>query len=132
MTGAERRGIRNAIWLCRNCSIEIDRDLARYPAEVLFAWKLAAEKSALEELGRRLPGKDDARQEVTSALTGLPATFAPKAISNVHAAVVSALGGLDPRIAIETSYSNSTTQITFLPKENTPLKFKIEGDAARD
>lgn len=34
-----RSGIQNAIWLCTGCSTAVDKDEARYPVEMLLAWK---------------------------------------------------------------------------------------------
>ena len=75
MSKDERRSIKNAIWLCSNCSIKIDRDAEQYPAELLRKWKLEAEKNALEELGKKLPGKNDAVDTLTAALTGVSKQF---------------------------------------------------------
>ena len=39
MSPEERKSINNAIWLCSNCSIDIDRDIVRYSVEILNEWK---------------------------------------------------------------------------------------------
>ena len=48
---AERTYIKNGIWLCSSCSVLIDRDVERFPTELLIEWKTKAEdkiKAALE------------------------------------------------------------------------------------
>lgn len=55
MSDAERAMIANAIWLCRDCHGLIDRDAARYPAELLLSWKSHQEEAVLRELGK--PGE---------------------------------------------------------------------------
>lgn len=55
MSDTERAMIANAIWLCRDCHGLIDRDAARYPAELLLSWKSHQEEAALRELGK--PGE---------------------------------------------------------------------------
>ena len=61
MVDAERSSPMNAIWLCRDCHGHIDRDLGRFPAELLFRWKERHERKVLAQLGK--PG-DIARAEV--------------------------------------------------------------------
>jgi hypothetical protein len=39
LSDAERHAEGNAIWLCYTCARQVNSDLARYPAEVLRAWK---------------------------------------------------------------------------------------------
>lgn len=43
-TPEQRSGIENGIWLCSVCSDVVDKDVARYPAEVLRQWKLGHEQ----------------------------------------------------------------------------------------
>src|SRR4051794_20211871 len=42
MSSGERRGIQNGIWLCNVCGTLVDRDVDRFSAEVLRAWKTEA------------------------------------------------------------------------------------------
>ena len=56
LTPAERAGIGNGIWLCQNCAKLIDNDPARYPADVIAAWKLIAEHHALHHVGKTASG----------------------------------------------------------------------------
>lgn len=53
MTSAVRSSIENAIWLCYNCSIIIDKDVVRFPANTLKKWKLDAEEKYRADLVNR-------------------------------------------------------------------------------
>lgn len=53
MSDVTRAAITNGIWLCRNCHGQIDRDAAKYPVELLFAWRKDHEDRAARELGTR-------------------------------------------------------------------------------
>lgn len=130
MTPGQRRSIDNAIWLCATCSAKVDRDVTRYTADVLRGWKHTAERAAQLELGRPLPGADDAKNEVRMALTGMPLTFLPKAIAHVHAASSEALERLDPRFRVETSYEDKLTRLSLHAKETVPLSFRVERSVA--
>lgn len=50
MTSEERSHITNGIWMCANHSILIDRDRARYPADVLTRMKLEHEQRVSREV----------------------------------------------------------------------------------
>lgn len=80
MTPKERISITNAIWLCSNCSIEIDRDVEKYTVPELNEWKKTAEATAKDELGKKLPSKTDALDTLSTALTGYPKSFISTAI----------------------------------------------------
>lgn len=73
MSDVTRAAITNAIWLCRNCHGEVDRDEAKYPAELLYVWRKKHEEHVSTELGT--PG-ERARYEVEMArynfLSGYP------------------------------------------------------------
>lgn len=47
-TPEERTSYENGIWLCSNCSILIDRDIDKYPKELLVSWKENHSKWLLE------------------------------------------------------------------------------------
>jgi hypothetical protein len=65
LTPQQRRSSENGIWLCQNCAKLIDNDQARYPADVVRAWKAEAEASALAELeGRTEPQPIDLSAEI--------------------------------------------------------------------
>lgn len=69
MSPRERSAITNGIWLCANCATTIDRDVARYSAGLLVAWRESAECTARAELGKQLPMSAD---ETETALTTCP------------------------------------------------------------
>ena len=58
MSVDQRKSIENAIWLCANCSIKIDKDVDKYPIELLHDWKTQAEKISEEEMGQKLADKN--------------------------------------------------------------------------
>lgn len=53
MSDVTRAAITNGIWLCRNCHGQVDRDMEKYPAELLFAWRKDHEDRVARELGTR-------------------------------------------------------------------------------
>ncbi|UWR83990.1 hypothetical protein K4L05_14825 [Phaeobacter inhibens] len=53
MSDTTRSDITNGIWLCRNCHGLIDRDEARFPAELLLLWRHEHEDRVLREMGSR-------------------------------------------------------------------------------
>lgn len=53
MSDVTRSAITNGIWLCRNCHVQIDRDVQRHPADLLFAWRRDHEDRVARELGTR-------------------------------------------------------------------------------
>ncbi|RVT84084.1 hypothetical protein DXV76_10310 [Rhodobacteraceae bacterium CCMM004] len=74
MSDVTRGEITNGIWLCRNCHGQTDRDEAKFPTELLFAWRKDHEERAARELGTR---GDRIRHEIEMAdldfLAGYPA-----------------------------------------------------------
>jgi hypothetical protein len=48
-TPEQRSGIENAIWLCSACSDAVDKDVHRYPVEILKQWKSDHERWVSEE-----------------------------------------------------------------------------------
>ncbi len=52
LSGEQRRHSDNGIWLCQNCAKLIDNDEARFPEELLRAWKMVAEDQARNCLGK--------------------------------------------------------------------------------
>lgn len=52
MSDSARAEITNAIWLCRNCHAEIDKDERKYPAQLLFAWREEHERNVAQTLGQ--------------------------------------------------------------------------------
>jgi len=53
MTDVSRANSANGIWLCGNCHSQIDRDAAKYPAQLLYLWRKEHEARAARELGTR-------------------------------------------------------------------------------
>lgn len=51
MTDQARSEIFNAIWLCRNCHKQVDRDPAKFPADLLFLWRERHEEYVASNLG---------------------------------------------------------------------------------
>jgi hypothetical protein len=81
ITPEERASATNGLWLCQNCAKRIDSDVARYPAELLKAWKLVAESLADSALGR--PGG------VTAPVT-LPSSPKDQAVAAIAAKAANA------------------------------------------
>jgi hypothetical protein len=48
-TPEQRAGIENAIWLCSACADAIEKDIDKYPAELLKEWKSDHERWVSEE-----------------------------------------------------------------------------------
>ncbi len=132
MSSSDRKSINNAIWLCSNCSIDIDRDETKYPPFLLKGWKELAENSARSELGKKLPHNTDAINTVVAALAGSAKNYIPNAISNVHQATEKTLELLDPRFLIKSSHNDGKTSFQLYPKENISLKMKIKGEKAKE
>ena len=132
MTAEERKSINNAIWLCSNCSIEIDRDEEKYTVSLLNQWKKEAESAAREELGKRLPGKNDAINMISAALTGFPKSFLASAISNVHKASEQSLEALDPRFVVKSEHSENGTKFGIFAKEDVNVSMNIQGEYAKE
>jgi len=132
MTPRQRKSMENGIWLCANCSIDIDKDVARYSPELLNEWKKEAERLAREELGQKLPGKNDAINTVTSALTGLPTVFLPQAIGNTIKATTNVLENLDSRFVINAAYNENVTTFTLSAKEDVKASLEIKPEYAQE
>ena len=125
MTAEERSSINNAIWLCSNCATKIDVDAGTYSIAFLQKWKRSAEQAADAEKGRLPAHPNDALNQLTTALTGLPTHFTHTAICNVHGAAEHVLHALDPRFRVETSYSNKATTYTLHALERVDFKLNI-------
>ncbi|EEF78538.1 hypothetical protein [Methylophaga thiooxydans] len=132
MSSSERKSLDNAIWLCSNCSIDIDRDLIRYTVDLLKEWKQIAENNARLELGKKIPSHKDTVNTITASLTGLGANFVPTAISNVHIASEKALEALDERFKVQSFFDGNMSTFRILAKETVPLQMIIPSEAAKD
>lgn len=132
MSKDERRSIKNAIWLCSNCSIKIDRDVEKYPAAFLRNWKVEAEKLTLEEQGQKLPSRNDAIETLTTALTGVPKNVLSQSIYNIHNASEKILETLDPRFSIKSQYIDGCSLIQLHPQENVPFTMNIKPEGRKE
>lgn len=132
MTIEERKSLSNGIWLCSNCSIDIDRDESYFTVEMLNSWKDSAEGTARIELGKRLPSNSETIDTVATALTGFPKSYIANAISNVHQASAKSLESLDPRFLVKTAHNDGTTSIGIYAKEDVSLSMTISGENARE
>jgi hypothetical protein len=59
----ERRASNNGIWLCQNCAKLVDNDVARFPEELLRAWKTVAEHRARNSLGKTAPDRAESESQ---------------------------------------------------------------------
>jgi hypothetical protein len=50
LTEVQRTDICNGIWLCQSCAKLVDNDEARFPRQLLDAWKITAEAAAAHDL----------------------------------------------------------------------------------
>ena len=132
MTREERKSLNNGIWLCSNCSIDIDRDESYYTLSILNKWKSNAEATARIELGKRLPSNSETIDTVTTALTGFPKSYIANAISNVHQASEKSLESLDPRFLVKTAHSDGNTSIGIYAKENVSLSMTVDNENANE
>ncbi|MGM0783388.1 MAG: hypothetical protein ACQEUM_04675 [Pseudomonadota bacterium] len=128
MSSTQRGAISNAIWLCSNCSIIIDRDEERYTPELLKEWKRKAEETAIKEQGKRLPSEEDAVNLMSMALTGHPKKFLPTAISNVHKATAKVIEETDPRFEVITHFKDGQTVFEYRAKEDVSFDFEVKGE----
>ncbi|WP_183359776.1 hypothetical protein [Geomonas limicola] len=107
----------------------IDRDPETFKVGVLQNWKTEAEKQAREELGKRLVSSDVAAVEMlTTALTGFPKSFLPKAIENAALASSAALEALDPRFKVKASYADGHTTFSLMAQENLNFELQVKED----
>ncbi|MBJ7439280.1 MAG: hypothetical protein JHD35_09675 [Sphingopyxis sp.] len=53
MNDQARAAISNAIWLCRNCHRQVDRDAQKFPADLLFLWREQHEEYVASNLGSK-------------------------------------------------------------------------------
>ncbi|MSM38685.1 MAG: hypothetical protein GJT30_03555 [Geobacter sp.] len=132
MTSEQRKDIENGIWLCSSCSTDIDRDPVLYKEDVLHQWKAETERLAREEMGKKLPDKNDAINTVAAALTGLPTSFIPNAIENVCVASSRALENLDPRFQVKASYEKGHTAFSIYAKENVKGNLVINSEFGQE
>lgn len=129
LTPQQRKGIRNAIWLCANHADLIDDDVSAFPETLLREWKSHAERMARQEQGAKLPTEEDGRKLVAAVLGATPA-LAPHAIRNAHQAVTETLEAMDERFKVTSAFSNGTTEIQLTPR--IPIDLELRIDISRD
>lgn len=132
LTFEQRRSINNAIWLCTNCSKDIDNDPEAYSVELLKSWKKLAEESAKAELGKPLPDDNYVIKSLASSLTGQSNTYLPKLVSNACKATSQALEILDPRFVVETSYSRGISHYDIMAKQKVDAKLSISTEYKKE
>lgn len=126
MTKEERGSIDNALLLCSNCSIKIDKDPDFYSAELLFSWKRQAEAKSLLELGNQLPDDNQTVHTLSAALTGFAPDFLANSVKNVCTAVAQNLQKLDPRFDVRASYLDGVTSFEFYARENVKARISVD------
>ncbi|WP_157572453.1 hypothetical protein [Nevskia soli] len=132
MSAQERKSFGNGVWLCQPCSTKIDQDEERYPPSLLRSWKTEAERLADDEIGRRLPSKQDAFDNVVAMMGSMPKRFSEDGIANVHQAYAARLESVDPRFSITTSYGDKATCIEVRAKEDVSFTLKVQPDRAAE
>ena len=132
MIPKKRKSINNAIWLCSNCSIKIDKDVRKYSVKVLRDWKNSAENKAREELGKKIPDENYVIESITTALTGLSPKFMPDILSNASKATSRSLEMLDPRFSINANHINGMTSFEFKAKEPVEANILVKSNFANE
>lgn len=124
MSKEQRKSINNAIWLCQNCSVKIDRDVSRYPVSLLYNWKDIAISKGNLEFGNKLPSNEQVQDTLFQVLTGRSTSFIANSVSNVIQATKASMEQLDPRFNVSIHHDN-VTAYRLTPKEDIPLKVNI-------
>jgi|GEM_PF-798152 len=132
LTVKQRKSINNAIWLCSNCSRDIDNNPEKYSKDLLLDWKSKSENLAERELGKKLPDDEYVINSISTVLSGSQPEFLPKVISNAHKATSRSLEKLDSRFNVKTSHFDNTTVFEFLAKEDVNLQMTINPPYVKD
>lgn len=126
MTREERIHIDNGLWLCSNCSIMIDRDVAVYTAERLFEWRFAAENRATKALGKRPERPEDTIGKFIEALENRPPKLnLAQAIAKAHRNQEEFLEQLDPRFAVSSHFIDGRPHIEIKAKETVNIQLRV-------
>ncbi len=83
----ERASADNGIWLCQNCAKLVDNDQQRFTADLLRAWKLAAERRAADRIGKTGEVSEEgrnARARFRNALAGAVADIKSDKVDPFH------------------------------------------------
>lgn len=142
MTSEARSSADNGIWLCQSCSKLIDTDEVRFPAELLHKWKFAAEKRAMELIGKASIGPGELQQKLVEAVadatkfayTGI-GDFGKLPVCGFVRGYEEYLSQLDPRFHIKiTARANHIThEISARPGEQVKVQMRFkDGIAARE
>jgi hypothetical protein len=126
LTPQERASIDNAIWLCANCSIKIDRDVEKYGVELLKGWKRAAEDHADQEFGKPPLLRQDYEALEALALGSMRKTGVSNAVSRICTLTAAEMEKLDPRFIVEVGYQSGTTRYTLNPKLPVNMALKVD------
>lgn len=118
----ERTGADNGIWLCNNCSRNVDNDELNFAVTVLHAWKAAAIADAKNRVGKKVINDADVESRLASAFRTLPSAQSLFAISNVHRATQQYLEELDARLHVDTTHGPGGTSYEIRAKVDVPLK----------
>lgn len=130
MTAAERSSADNGIWLCAVCAREIDNDADSYPTELLRSWKATALQTALDRHRKPILSDAAVEERVEAIFKASPSVQALRAIFNAHRATDSYLSGLDPRLAVSTSFVAGTLQHEIRAREQVDVKLTVTGTDA--
>ena len=129
MSPEARKSIHNAIWLCGTHADEIDKDdEEKYSETVLREWKALAEQESRDELGERLPHKNDSFHALTTAFTGQQVTAISNTVHNVCRAKDNFLEELDSRFSVHTSYIDGKTITELRAKEPVVVTMNVRPD----
>ena len=119
MTVEQRKSISNAIWLCDICAKRIDRELSRYPVQLLQAWKIESEKASSLRLGKPVPGHNQVLEGI-ALFTGQNLHDYGAVFTNTHIAYERHLKSLDPRLDVQVEHINGQQHIKLSPAEGQP------------
>jgi tetratricopeptide (TPR) repeat protein len=86
---SQRQSADNGLWLCQTCSALIDKDVPKYPVELLREWKLRAEEEAAGSLGKGA-ALHGASAETVAVLSGQLAAPLAQQLSAVVLAAIQA------------------------------------------
>lgn len=132
MTREERIHIDNGLWLCSNCSIMIDRDIAVFTAERLFEWKVAAENRATQALGKRPDRSEDKINKLIEALDKRqPKLNLAQAIAKAHRDQEEFLERLDPRFAVTSHLLDGRPYLEIKAKETVNVQFQMRTTSSK-
>lgn len=129
ISSIDRSSFDNGIWLCANCSVDIDKDTEKYTVTLLKEWKYESERFARQELGKKLPDNNETIDTVAEALTGFPKRYISTAIKNVHQASNISLEGLDPRFEVSSTFMRGLTSFELIAKEPVLLSIDVNKES---